>query len=177
MKRSLILAALVTLVSSITHLSAQQPQIPNIFLNNESKVEGKATVHIDQRMDLFHSGDFTVVIGASCTPPAYPAGSVKMEINMSDSSIVYFESTTIEAISSTGKHTPTVFLMGKCVVKSENTRLEGCHYWIKLANNGEGEKGTPDIISFLVLDGNGKRIAYGSGPVKYGDIYVAATPN
>jgi len=32
-------------------------------------------------------------------------------------------------------------------------------------NNREGEEQTPDVISFLVYDRNGKRIAHGTGPV------------
>ena len=39
------------------------------------------------------------------------------------------------------------------------------------------EEGTPDIIGFLVVDKDGRRVAYGTGPVAAGDIDVADTPN
>ncbi len=96
---------------------------------------------------------------------------------MNDSSIVYFKSTTIEAMSSTGKYTPTAYYMGKCDVESVNENIEGCHYWIMLTDNRENQDGTPDIVSFLVLDGNGIRVAYGTGPVVDGDISVVPTAN
>jgi hypothetical protein len=36
---------------------------------------------------------------------------------------------------------------------------------------------TPDIISFLVIDKTGKRIAYGTGPVTTGNVDVSPTGN
>jgi hypothetical protein len=36
---------------------------------------------------------------------------------------------------------------------------------------------TADVVSFLVFDGTGKRIAYGTGPLVDGDIKVAPTGN
>jgi hypothetical protein len=156
---------------------ANEPQIPNIFLNNLTKLEGRATVFIDARQGLT-SGTFTISIAASCAPPDYPSGQVEMQINMNDSSIVYFRNTTVEALSSTGKYTPTAYIMGRCDVESVNEAYRGCHYWITLADNGYlDENKTPDIVGFLVLDGNGKRIAYGTGPVVRGDIYVSPTGN
>ncbi len=157
---------------------AQEPQIPNIFLNNITETNGRAMIHIDTRMDMIHTGDFTIEINAACNPPFYPVGAVEVRINMSDSSIVYFRSSTVEALSSTGKHTPTAYIMGRCDVESENEKYFGCHYWITLANNkNEDQDGTPDIVGFLVLAGFGNRIAYGTGPVVEGDIYVAPTSN
>lgn len=156
---------------------ANEPQIPNIFLNNVTKLEGEAVVFIDARQGLT-SGRFIISIAASCVPPDYPSGHVEMQIDMDDSSIVYFQSTTVEALSSTGKYTPTAYIMGRCNVESVNDVYRGCHYWITLADNGnENENKTPDIVGFLVLDGNGKRIAYGTGPVVKGDIYVSPTSN
>jgi hypothetical protein len=101
-----------------------------------------------------------------------------MKIDMSDSSIVYFNSTTIEALSSTGKHSPTAYIMGRCEAQGPERNFQGCHYWITLADNGrEGDRGTPDVVGFLVLDGEGNRIAYGTGPVLEGDISIAPTTN
>ena len=148
---------------------AGEPQIPNIFLNNKTKIEGKATVQIVSRQNGT-PGTFTIRISALCLPPDYPTGQVDMNINMSDSSIVNFKSTTVEALSSTGKHSPTAYLMGRCVVRAPNGTYKGCHYWITLADNKKKpEKITADVVGFLVLDGNGNRIAYGTGPVVEGD--------
>lgn len=156
---------------------AGAPQIPNIFLNNLTKLKGKAVIHIASR-ENGTAGTFTININASCFPPDYPAGRVNMEIDMSDSSIVYFKSTTVEALSSTGKHSPTAYLMGRCVVEAPNATFQGCHYWITLADNSrEDDRGTPDVVGFLVLDGNGNRIAYGTGPIVEGDIRVSPTRN
>lgn len=59
---------------------------------------------------------------------------------------------------------------------SNNASFKGCHYWITLADNKKLEKKrTQDVVGFLVLDGNGNRIAYGTGPVEKGDIRVAPT--
>lgn len=167
----------IVLVSLTGPVFANEPQIPNIFLNNLTKLEGEAAVFIDARQGLT-SGTFTISIAASCAPPDYPSGQVEMKIDMNDSSIVYFRSTTVEALSSTGKYTPTAYIMGRCDVESANEVYRGCHYWITLADNGnEDENETPDIVGFLVLDGNGKRIAYGTGPVVNGNIYVSPTSN
>lgn len=156
---------------------ANEPQIPNIFLNNATKLKGEAAVFIDARQGLT-SGTFIISIAALSSPPDYPSGQVEMKIDMDDSSIVYFRSTTVEALSSTGKSTPTAYIMGRCEVESANEVFRGCHYWITLADNGnEDENETPDVVGFLVLDGNGKRIAYGTGPVVKGDIYVSPTGN
>jgi len=151
------------------------PQIPNIFLNNDTKVSGRAVVYIDARSGGF-SGTFRITISAGCALPDYPGGRVDMSIDMSDSSIVQLRSTTVEALSSTGKHSPTAYIMGRCDVRANNMVFKGCHYWITLADNGTDEKNkTPDIVGFLVLDGYGNRIAYGTGPVVEGDIFVNPT--
>jgi hypothetical protein len=47
-----------------------------------------------------------------------------------------------------------------------------------IADNRKGAdlRGTPDVVSFLVFDGQGKRVSYGTGPVVKGDIQVAPSP-
>ncbi len=42
-------------------------------------------------------------------------------------------------------------------------------------NKQAKDERTPDVISFLVYDRNGKRVAYGTGPVADGDVAVAPT--
>jgi hypothetical protein len=171
------LIVILLLLSYADRTLAAEPQIPNIFLNNKTRVNGEATVHIFSR-EFGTSGTFTIGISAICIPPNYPNGRIKMEIDMSDSSIISLESTTVEALSSTGKHSPTAYIMGRCNVRSPNATFRGCHYWITLADNErELDRQTPDIVGFLVLDGNGNRIAYGTGPVVEGDIRVDPTSN
>jgi len=77
-------------------------------------------------------------------------------------------------MTSTGKHTPTLYVNGRC--KAEGVR--GCRYWLMIANNKKAQgPGTPDVASFLVFDGTGKRVAYGTGPLADGDLEVAPTGN
>lgn len=165
------------------YLTAQQPQIPTLEVCNRTLVTGKATVEILKRKDAIHPGTFTVSINPekplSCDPggSGYPGGEmVIQDINMSDSSVQGdIIITLIEQITTTGKHTPTVYLNGRCKVKGSE-RYKGCRFWMMMADNkGPREKGTPDIIGFLVFDGEGRRIAYGTGPVKEGDIDAADT--
>ena len=72
-------------------------------------------------------------------------------------------------------------LSGRCRVVHANQKepLTGCRYWALVADNGKGqqEKHTPDVLSFLVVDKMGKRIAYGTGPVVEGDLHVEPTSN
>jgi hypothetical protein len=175
-------------------LSAQKPQIPTLQVCNYTNVAGKAKVEIIKRSDKCHTGTFELLIKPDnplrCdSASGYPAGAFQIaNISMSDSTVngdIY--STTIEQITTTGKHTPTVFLSGKCKVKTDKDtcgvlsplELKGCRYWLMIADNKlkGSEKGTPDIIGFLVVDKDGRRIAYGTGPVVAGDIDAADTPN
>ena len=154
---------------------AQQPQIPTLQACNPTKVAGKASVFIQARKDAVRAGAFTVAIELSCDPAGngYPAGSLEMRVDMSDSTVVgALVATTFEQATTTGKHTPTTYLNGRC--KAE--RIRGCRYWMMLADNKRaGAEGTPDVVGFLVFDATGKRVAYGTGPVAKGDISIAAT--
>ena len=57
--------------------------------------------------------------------------------------------------------------------------FSGCRYWIMLADNREGDHAvelpheTPDVVGVLVMNGRGRRIAHGTGPVVSGDISVS----
>src|SRR5204862_1577231 len=99
----------------------------------------------------------------------YPAGNISIKTNLSDSVKGVFTSTSIEIINSFGKHTPTIFLTGRCTLKlSEDiARPKGCRYWLMIADNraAEGGRGTPDIIGFAIHDRLGNRVAYGTGSV------------
>lgn len=162
---------------STTPVLAQQAQIPTLQVCNETAVEGNALVFIAARQDALHSGIFTVRIELRCDPSGngYPVGALEMEIDMSDSTINgALVATTFEQVTTTGKHTPTTYLNGRC--KAEN--VEGCRYWMVLADNKDPQAHeTPDVVGFLVFDGLGNRVAYGTGPVAEGDVRIAPTSN
>jgi hypothetical protein len=170
-----VVAVGILLLVAFFDVHAQQPQIPTLQVCNSTKVEGKAAVKIGSRQDSMHPGIFDVRIEAKCDPGElpYPDGMLEIQINMSDSLIQgLVKVTEFEQLTSTGKHSPTAYLTGRC--KTE--RFRGCRFWMMLADNKtEDERGTPDVIGFLIFDGNGKRVAYGTGPVVKGDIDVTDT--
>jgi hypothetical protein len=173
-KKPLLLCAVFLIIMSLQWISAQEPQIPNIFLNNKSEFKCDVTVKVDQR------GSFTVKGACSCVPPNYPfhAQQIVVTITMNDSLITSFKPTTIEALSTTGMKTPIAYVMGRC--DTNDPRYKGCHFWMQLTNNNDNsiqQSGqTPNIVSFLVLDGSGLRLAYGTGPVVIGTLRVSPTP-
>ena len=155
---------------------AQQAQIPSLQVCNETAVEGEGMVHLDQRQDTGHSGNFWIRIQLRCDPGGrgYPVGNVALEIDLSDSKLVYLESEEFEQVTTTGKHTPTAYMNGRCRAYDESGRMvEGCRFWLMVADNGR-EK-TPDVVGFLAFDGKGNRISYGTGPLVEGNIFVAPT--
>jgi hypothetical protein len=156
---------------------AQMPQIPTIQTCTErafAYADG-ATVKIDSRAGGGFSGVFTLVLKITCNPATgYPTGTVQIKVDMSDSTVEgEVISTALHQLAATGKHTPTAYASGWC--KAE--RVVGCRFWLMVAdNNPSGEARTTDIASFLILDGKGNRMAYGSGPVISGDIKVSPAP-
>jgi hypothetical protein len=157
---------------------AQQPQIPTLQVCNDTSAKGRGVVKIDSRADAQHQGTFEIAVELKCDPktPGYPAGSIQLSnISMSDSTLQgSIVATSIEQMTSTGKHTPTLYVNGRC--KAEG--VVGCRFWLMIADNRPTpEKGTPDIVGFLVFNGTGQRVAYGSGPVVKGDLQVAPTAN
>jgi hypothetical protein len=189
MNTRLGLAGVVTLVVCAP-LIAQQPQIPTLQVCNLSaamsvKSNPAATVTIISRKDATHSGSFTVTVSVSCDANGYPTGSLSISsLSMTDSILQgTINATTFEQLTSTGKDTPTAYLTGRCTAPSAagSTAQTPCRYWIMFADNKKPvttvppPTSTPDIISFLVFDKTGKRIAYGTGPVVQGNIDVSAT--
>jgi len=171
---SALLLAAVTLASN--NALAQQAQIPSLQVCNETVVEGGGMVFLDQRQDALHGGIFTIKIQLRCDPgtSSYPTGFVSMEIDMSDSNLVFLESEEFEQVTTTGKHTPTAYMNGRCRAYDESgKKVEGCRFWLMTADNGKGQ--TPDVVGFLAFDGKGNRISYGTGPLRDGDIFVAPT--
>jgi hypothetical protein len=151
--------------------------IPSFHVSTKSQVKGGAEIHIRSRQDAASSGIFTIKIGVSFDPAsdAYPVGSFQIKADLSDGLKAKFASTSVELINSYGKHNPTVYLTGRCKTDVE-TKSVGLRYWLMLANNmQEVSEGTPDIVGFAIHDNMGTRVAYGTGPVRKGDIVVVAS--
>lgn len=170
--------SLVLIIGTCAVVHAQQPQIPTLQVCNRTQVEGSATVRIASRVDAVHSGTFRIRINLRCdsVDQPYPTGTLDIfSISMSDSIVQgNITGTSFEQVTTTGKHTPTVYINGRC--RAEQVR--GCRFWLMIADNTTSpSQGTPDVVSFLVFDGTGKRVAYGTGPVTTGDIDVKDTSN
>ena len=170
----LTMALCIAVSGAFATVQAQQPQIPTCQVCNPTEVKGNAYVKIASRSDATHNGSFSITIEAKCTPPGYPLlTSLTIVVDMTDSIVTGpIVCTTINQMTSTGKDSPTVYLNGRC--KAE--KLRGGRFWLMIADNQhqtEPANGTPDVVGFLVMDGFGKRVAYGTGPVVEGDIFVA----
>jgi hypothetical protein len=174
-----VVTVLLLKVGAASSLAAQQPQIPTLQVCNLVGAKGRGTVQIPSRMDPTASGTFDILITLKCQSEAdgYPAGTLEIRgLSMTDSQINgAIHSTAFEQVTATGKHTPTLYLNGRCTAEG----VRGCRYWLLVADNRkEGDtKGTPDVVSLLVFNGVGKRVAYGTGPLVRGDITVAPTSN
>ncbi len=158
---------------------AQQPQIPTLQVCDETQVQGRALVKIQSRADASHSGSFKIAIEVKCNREAnngYPAGVITItELSMTDSLAQGTIGTlSLEQVTSTGKHTPTVYINGRC----RADHVIGCRFWLMIADNKKADdRGTPDVVSFLVFNSLGQRVAYGTGAVADGDIQVVPASN
>jgi hypothetical protein len=171
-----VLAVGIALLGAFAVAHAQQPQIPTLQVCNLTQVEGAAAIQILSRVDAIHSGVFKIRIEVRCDPAGqpYPSGGLRIDVDMSDSTVQgTIAGDTIDQLTSTGKHSPTAYLAGRCTAEG----ISGCRYWLMLADNSRYQDGTPDVVGFLVFDGAGVRVAYGTGPVVDGDISVAPTSN
>jgi hypothetical protein len=151
-------------------------QIPN-HTSNKTVVRSSAQVFIQRRKDAAHAGLFSVDGSLTFNPAIdnYPSGTMRIRVDMADSTKGVFVVTTVEPLDTTGKVTPTAYATGRCNADVD-VRALGCRYWLLLADNKSAkEQQTPDVISFLVYDCNGKRVAYGTGPVLKGDMTITPT--
>ena len=155
-------------------------QISNFHVSDKSKIAGSGKVTLlPNRKDALHSGIFGIRVDVAFDPAVndYPVGTVRIEVDLSDSFKGSAEATSIEQVNSFGKHTPTSVITGRCKVelREPGTAPVGCRFWLLIANNKRpNEPGTPDVVGFVVYDRNGNRVAYGTGPLE-GDVEVAAS--
>jgi hypothetical protein len=170
MKR-LILAALVL---GALQLDAQTVQIPTLQVCNHGQAHGNAQVYLSRRDDLATTGTIDITLSdVGCDPQSsspYPTGTISMRFSLTESSISDMRVTLIEQMTTVGKHTPTTYLNGRC---SANSGTVPCHFWLMLADNKVSSIDSPaDVLSVLVVDKSGNRLAYGTGGIKSGDIVV-----
>lgn len=155
--------------------AAQQPQIPTLQVCNRTVVEGGGVVHLSDREDSGASitGTVSFEIGIKCDPKElpFPDGGFVLKVDMTDSIIGEVQALSLEQVTTTGKHTPTAYWNGRC----ESEEVRGCRFWMMATDNSENLSGTADILGFLVFNGEGQRVAYGTGPIVDGDIHVEAT--
>jgi hypothetical protein len=147
--------------------------IPAFHVSGPSSVLGKGIIFIQSRKDAASSGIFSIGITAKFNPATdeYPTGTIRIKTDLSDSLKASFSSTSIELINSYGKHNPTIYLTGRCKSSVEKSP-KGLRYWLMIADNSSDQQGTPDIVGFVIHDRQGNRVAYGTGPLKSGDIKV-----
>lgn len=163
--------ALALLAGPLCALGLQVPQINGCTAALGSA--DSATVKIPARADVQHpSGSFVITGKVGCTPPQYAGGQMSIKIDMSDSSIKGDVTlTSFDYVVATGKHTPTISVSGQCKFNT----VKGCRYWLSMTDNAKpGVRG--DVIGFLILDGNGARMAYGSGVLESGELTVSPAP-
>jgi hypothetical protein len=182
------------LLTGFSLLHGQQPQIPTLQVCNLTSATGNATVTILARKSVVppvSAGTFTVSFGTplNCNPPnvSFPSGQFSITIDMTDTNAAVnkttINSTTIEQVTTTGHDTPTLYMNGRCNFPTSVAGIppqQGCRYWLMIADNvphASAAGGTPEVIGFLIFNGKGERVAYGTGPVSSGHITVGQTSN
>ena len=151
--------------------------IPAFHVSDASKVDGSGDVFIASRTGGA-AGVFVVKMAVHFDPAAddYPAGSLTIKADLSDSLKATFMATSVELVNSYGKHNPTAYLTGRCTSDAATgaAPVKGLRYWLMVADNQrEAGQGTPDVVGFAIHDRTGTRIAYGTGPMRSGNVTVA----
>ena len=145
--------------------------IPAFHVSDTSSVDGDGQVVVASRKDATTShGTFDVKISVHFLPAdPYPTGNVSMQVSLTDGLNGAYRSTLIELINSYGVVNPTVYMAGRCTVDpGPGVKAPlGLRFWLMIVQNkAKDEAGTPDIVGFAVHDHTGKRVAYGTGPVR-----------
>ena len=137
--------------------------VPSFHISSKSRLKGKARVFIDSRQDTLHTGRFEVAADVRFNPAAdaYPAGTLKIKVDLSESAQANFSATSVELTNAFGSTTRS------------RVKGKGFRYWLLVANNKRTRNTkTPDIVSFAIHDNAGNQVAYGTGPVAQGDLEV-----
>lgn len=157
-----------------TPLFAQTVSIPTLQVCNTGHASGSAQVYLSRRDNINTSGTIDITaIDVGCDSQSsnpYPSGTITMRFSLSDASISDMQVTLIEQMTSVGKHTPTTFMNGRC---KANGGTIPCHFWLMLADNHSSAIDTPaDVLSVLVVSNMGSTLAYGTGPIRSGELTV-----
>lgn len=154
--------------------------IPAFAVSDKSRAEGGGQVFIASRTGGA-TGTFDIRVNVHFDPAVdeYPVGSVFIKADLSDSMKGSFNATSVELVNSYGKHNPTIYITGQCKgdIVVGAAPIKGLRYWVMIADNrgqqtATAPSGTPDVVGFAIHDRNGNRIAYGTGPLKSGNIAV-----
>lgn len=170
MKRLILAAAL--LVAPM--LAAQPVSIPTLQVCNAGKVNGVANLYLSRRDDINTAGTIDITVSdVTCDPQSsspYPTGTITMRFSLTESTISDMQVTLVEQMTTVGKHTPTTYMNGRCTA---NGGTVPCHFWLMFVDNKVLSVDTPpDVVGVLVVDRLGNRLAYGTGPIKTGDISI-----
>jgi hypothetical protein len=159
------------LLTAVDAPRAQQLSVPQVTACNNQYVGGKMTGSMPNRTDASHTGQFQVTVDVRCENGKARVNNLEIHpANLTDTVLKGAVHTfQLDQLTSLGKAAaPTVFLGGPC--KSQDADIAGCQLWLMLVDNGTGE--TRDVVSFIVVDGMGKRLAYGTGLVTIGDVRI-----
>jgi hypothetical protein len=165
------LLAAILLIAATADTSAQQLSIPQIVACKNQYVGGKMMGLMPNRKDADHTGEFQVTVDARCANGILTVNNLEIHsVKLADTVLKgIVHANEMVQLASLGKAAaPTVFLSGPCKVFDDD--IEGCQFWLMLVDNRQSE--TPDILSFVVVDGTGKRLAYGTGLVGVGDVGI-----
>ncbi len=141
----------------VTHQEAQPLAVPQIVACRNQSVNGKMDGSIASRKDENHPGEFQVTVSVSCDNGKTNVFNLEIDpAKLTDTAVKgRVHATELDQLTSLGSAAaPTVFLSGPC--KARDDDIEGCRLWLMLVDNRGG--GTPDIVSFIVADGRGKRL-------------------
>ncbi len=155
-------------------LEAQPVMVPTLQVCNFGRASGTGQVFLSRRQDINSAGTIDITVGdVRCEPQSsspYPTGSISMRFSLSESLISDMRSTLIEQMTTFGKHTTTTIMNGRCTA---NSGTIPCHFWLLLSNNKWNSVDSPmDVISVLVVDKNGNKLTYGTGPLISGSLDV-----
>jgi hypothetical protein len=182
--RSKVLCIVYVLFLFGTILFAQNPDLPALQVGSLVKVtmlENLAVVQIPPQYSSSFSGTITIrQLNLSCNPSLssnpYPTGNLVFTVDLSDTSFgSVFDVIVTKPIQLTyvGQVAPTTFFSAMCDMKNEKTP-KGYLWMLFSDNNGKtAAKPSQDIVSFVLLDPHGSKIAYGTGTVIKGNIVVA----
>jgi len=169
-KRQIVIVMVcVSLMVPAVYVGAQMEmvQIPTLQTCNKASVKGEAKGML---RNAPRDGMFWLKIEAKCSPrdSGFPEGMVELKWDRPDADHGYMRSLSIDQLTFTGKVAPMAFVSGRCDLRGAS----GCRYWIMLADESQGSYATPDVVSFVVLNGNGDTIGHGAGPVREDDIVI-----